>query len=96
MKKYLNEVKKILGLKELRIFPSYLAYNFLLAIIPTFTILILITSLFSISTNQIMDLIRSNVPHDIANIIISIINTKKYSLEIGFLNITTIYTSIGK
>ena len=93
MEKYLKEVKEILGLKELRIFPSYLAYNFILALIPTLTLFILITNIFSISTDRVVDLIQSSIPHDIADIIINIMSTKNYSFGIGFLNVTTIYAS---
>ena len=93
MKLYLSKIKEILSLKELRIFPSYLAYNFILALIPMLTVLILITSLLSISTDSVTNLIRENIPNNIADIIINIISSKNYSLSVGFLNITTLYIS---
>ena len=93
MKQFIKEVKKILSLKELRIFPSYLAYNFVLAIIPTITILIFITSVLSISTDSVVNLIRSNIPDNIADIIINIMASKNYSIGVGFLNLTTLYIS---
>ena len=38
IKKYIKKIIEILSLKELRILPAYLAYSFVLASIPLFTI----------------------------------------------------------
>lgn len=93
MKKYFDKVVKILSLKELRILPSYLSYNFVLAIIPMFTIIFLITSLFSISIDSVVDLIRNFIPNYIGDILIDIISSKSYNISIGFLNLITLYAS---
>lgn len=93
MKKYLEKVVKILSLKELRILPSYLSYNFVLAIIPTFTVILLIASLFSISIDSIINLIDDTIPSYIGDVIISVISSKNYTLSIGVLNLVTLYAS---
>lgn len=93
MKKYLKKVLKILSLNELRILPSYLSYNFVLAIIPTFTIILLIASLFSISIDSVINLIDDTIPNYISDVIISIISSRNYTLSIGLLNIFTLYVS---
>ena len=93
MKKYIKKVLKILSLNELRILPSYLSYNFVLAIIPTFTVILLIASLFSISIDSVINLIDDTVPSYIGNIIIDIISSKNYTLSIGLLNLVTLYAS---
>ena len=84
---------KILSLNELRILPSYLSYNFVLAIIPTFTVMLLIASLFSISIDSVINLIDDTIPSYIGNVIIDIISSKNYTLSIGVLNIVTLYAS---
>lgn len=93
MRKYLRRVVKILSLNELRILPSYLSYNFVLAIIPTFTVVLLIASLFSISIDSIITLIDDTIPDYIGNAIIDIISSKNYTLYVGLLNIVTLYAS---
>lgn len=93
MKKYLKKVVKILSLNELRILPSYLSYNFVLAIIPTFTVILLIASLFSISIDSIVNLIDDTIPSYIGDVIIDIISSKNYTISIGVLNIVTLYAS---
>lgn len=93
MKNKLKKILKILSLQELRILPSYLAYNFVLAIIPTFTIIILIASVFSISSDSVISFINNIIPNYIGNILTNIISSKNYSLSIGLLNIVTLYAS---
>ncbi len=93
MKKYFKKILKILSLNELRILPSYLSYNFVLAIIPTFTIILLIASLFSISIDSVINLIDDTIPNYISDVIISIISSRNYTLSIGLLNIFTLYVS---
>lgn len=79
----------ILDLKELKILPAYLSYSFVLASIPILTIIILVASLFSISIDSIIELIRDLLPSYISNDIISAISGREYDFSIGFLNITT-------
>ena len=93
MKKYFKKVLKILSLNELRILPSYLSYNFVLAIIPTFTIILLIASFFSISIESIIDLIKDTIPSYIGDVIISIVSSKNYTLPVGVLTLFTLYVS---
>ena len=93
MKKSIKRIIKILSLNELRILPSYLSYNFVLAIIPMFTVIFLIASIFSISVDSIINLIDDTIPSYIGNIIIEIISSKNYTLSIGILNIITFYAS---
>lgn len=93
MKEYFKKVVKILSLNELRILPSYLSYNFVLAIIPTFTVILLIASIFSISIDSIINLIDDTIPNYIGNAIIDIISSKNYTLSIGLLNLVTLYAS---
>ena len=42
IKKYFKKIIEILSLKELRILPAYLAYSFVLASIPLFTIIVIV------------------------------------------------------
>ena len=49
IKKYFKKIIEILSLKELRILPAYLAYSFVLASIPLFTIIVIVAGRFNIS-----------------------------------------------
>ena len=93
MKNYLKKLIKILSLNELRILPSYLSYNFVLAIIPTFSVIFLIASLFSISIESVIYLIEDIIPDYIGNVIVDIISSKNYTISIGLLNLVTLYAS---
>lgn len=93
MKEYLKKIVKILSLQELRIFPYYLSYNFVLAIIPTFTLLFLVAGIFSISSDTVINFIDSIIPSNISKVLIDIISSKNYTLPIGILNIITLYAS---
>lgn len=93
MKNNIKKVLKILSLNELRILPSYLSYNFVLAIIPTFTVILLIASLFSISIDSVINLIDDTIPSYIGDVLINIISSKNYTLSIGLLNLLTLYAS---
>ena len=93
MKKYIKKVLKILSLNELRILPSYLSYNFVLAIIPTFTIILLIASFFSISIDSVLKLINDTIPNYIGDVIVNIISSKNYTFPVGLLTLVTLYVS---
>ncbi len=89
LRKSLKRIIKILSSKELRILPAYLAYSFVLAIIPLLTIIVVVASSFSISINTILNQISNIVPEYISNTIIGAISSKNFDLSIGFLSLIT-------
>ena len=54
IKKYFKKIIEILSLKELRILPAYLAYSFVLASIPLFTIIVIVAGRFNISIDTVI------------------------------------------
>lgn len=89
IKDKLTSITKTLNLKELKILPAYLSYNLVLAIIPTLTIIACIASLFSISIDSVISLIRSFIPETIGNYIISAISGKEFDFTVGVLSLAT-------
>jgi len=58
IKKYFKKIIEILSLKELRILPAYLAYSFVLASIPLFTIIVIVAGRFNISIDTVINLVN--------------------------------------
>lgn len=88
-KKYFNKIIKILSLEELRILPAYLAYSFVLAIIPIATIIVIVAGYFSISIDSIISLINEFLPSYASDIVVGVISGKDFDISVGALNIFT-------
>ena len=57
IKRYFKKLIEILSLKELRILPAYLAYSFVLAVVPILTIIVIVAGFFSISIDSVISLL---------------------------------------
>lgn len=89
IKKYLKKLLKILSLKELRILPAYLSYSFVLAIMPIFTIIVVVASYFSISMDNITSLINNLLPSYASKIVVNAISGESFDFSIALINIIT-------
>lgn len=78
MKKVLEMIKK----PEMRILPGQLAFFLLLSIIPLGAIVAVIAAEFSLSIDNIINVINDNLPKEIAEFIIQIIDGKSLSMNI--------------
>ena len=67
VKDYLGSLIDILTKPEMSILPANIAFYFVLALIPLFTIIILLASSFSISVDLIIDLVHDLFPIGISN-----------------------------
>ena len=85
IKKYIKRIIEILSLKELRILPAYLAYSFVLASIPLFTIIVVISGRFNISIDTVINLVNEVLPGYVSSTITNVISGKDYDLSICFL-----------
>lgn len=94
IKKYIKNIIRILSLKELRILPAYLAYSFVLASIPLFTLIVIIAGGFSISINTVIGMLNDILPSYISSTITNVISGKNYDLYIGFLNLVTFFLAV--
>ena len=83
LKGYFNETIKTLQRKEMAFLPASMAYYIVLAIIPIFTILVLIASKFSLSIDSVNNLIRDLLPMQVADIVVDTISGKGFDTNIG-------------
>lgn len=89
VKKYVKKIIKILSLKELQILPAYLSYNFVLALIPILTIIVIVAGWFSVSIDSITGLIEDILPSYASDVVIPAISGKEFDFSVGFLNFFT-------
>lgn len=90
IKKYVKKAIKTFNQKEMRILPGNIAFFFVLAIIPLVTILIVVASYFSISTDAIIRFIREIFPEDASGVIVDAIRANGLTNGIGIFNIITL------
>lgn len=85
--KYFKKLFKILKKPEMEILPSSIAFNIILAIIPTLTILTLIASSFDISITMVEKIITNIMPEEVSEIIVEVISGKGFNKTIGISNL---------
>ena len=78
IKKYIKQLYRTITSKEMSILPANIAFYFVLALIPIFTITIVIASHFSITINLVIDLINNIIPSPVSDTIIEIISGKGF------------------
>lgn len=88
IKEYLQKLLVINKKPEMSALPSNIAFNIVLALIPTLTVIILIASYFSISLETVMDLVRKIIPGEVSEILIDALSGKGFDSNIGFFTIT--------
>ncbi len=94
--KYFNETIKTLQKKEMAILPACIAYYIVLAIMPTITLLILISSKFSLSIDQVINLVRDFIPDETGKVIIDAISGKGFDTNLGiFIVFAIIFATNG-
>lgn len=87
VKDYLGSLIDILTKPEMSILPANIAFYFVLALIPLFTIIILLASSFSISVDLIIDLVHDLFPIGISNTVTELITTSNLDTHTGIFNI---------
>ncbi len=90
IKRYFDETIKTLQKKEMAILPACIAYYIVLAIMPTITLLILISSKFSFSIDQIVNLIKEFIPEETGKVIIDAISGKGFDTGLGIFTVFAI------
>lgn len=81
--KFWNEFLEIIKRKEMSILPAHLAYYFIISIIPAFTIIFYVASLFNIPTTLISDFLSSTFTKSVSDTLINSINLT----TLGFNNL---------
>ncbi len=87
IKEYVKKIYKTLAKIEMGMLPASLAYNFVLAIIPILTLIILIASSFNISIDSVITFVNNLLPQQASNFVIEIISGKGFDNAVGAFNI---------
>lgn len=95
IKRYFKKMIEILSLKELRILPAYLAYNFVLAVIPILTIIVIVAGFFSISMDSVINLLNDLLPSYASRIVVNAISGESFDFSVGILNIVTFVVAVN-
>lgn len=82
LKNFINQLYQLIKKPEMRILPGQLAFFLLLSIIPLFAVITAIASQFSLSIESLIQIINKNLPSEIADFIIQIIDGKSLSMNI--------------
>ena len=83
IKYYIGQAFKTFNKPELRILPGNIAFFFVLALVPIITLVVLVSSYFSISLDNVIDFIENLVPNEASEIIIETISGKGFDGRIG-------------
>lgn len=87
VKEYLKKLIDIITKPELSILPANVAFYFVLALIPLFTIIIWLASSFSISIDFIIDLVNNVFPSGVNETIVNILTTSNLDTHTSIFNI---------
>ena len=89
VRKFLLDIKELIRKPVMSILPGQLSFFLLLSIIPLMLIIGVIASISSISTNEIIDVIKTNLPFDISELIIPILDGSGVSYNVIILIISS-------
>jgi len=87
IKTYIKKLIDIITTPEMSILPANIAFYFVLALIPMFTLIILIASSFSISIDFIIDLVNSIFPPNVNSTIVDYIQKSNLDTRTWIFNI---------
>lgn len=90
LRQYIKEILTFLNKREMRVLPGNIAFFFMLALVPIFTIIVYIASYFSISVDSVISLISNVLPGESSRTIIEIISGKGFDGHVGLFNLATI------
>lgn len=94
--KFWNEFLEIIKRKEMSILPAHLAYYFIISVIPAFTIIFYVASLFNIPTTAISNFLSSTFSKSVSDTLINNINLTTLGLNNLFFFLVAFYiTSNG-
>ena len=82
LNRFTKKVFQMIKKPEMRILPGQLAFFLLLSIIPLFAIIAVIASQFSLSIEWLIQAINENLPQEVADFIIEIIDGKNLNINV--------------
>lgn len=87
IKKYIKKLLTILKKPEMNYLPGNMAFNFVLALIPTLMVTVYLASLFSVSIDSVIIMLEDILPTKFASTVIDVISGQGFDKGIGLLNI---------
>ncbi len=87
-RKYLKKILKIIEKPEMKILPGHLAFFLVLSIIPIITLVGYVTSLFHVSIDSVVNLVKDVIPYSVFQVLVPFINGNGMDFNIGFSMIT--------
>lgn len=88
LEKFMKKVIKMIKKPEMRILPGQLAFFLLVSIIPLFAIIAVVAGKFSLSIETLIKVIHDNLPQEVANFIIDIVDGKSLNINIAIFCIS--------
>lgn len=82
LKRFISKVIEMIKKPEMRILPGQLAFFLLISIIPLFAIIAAVAGEFSLSIETLIKVIHENLPKEIGDFIVTIIDGKSLSINI--------------
>lgn len=83
LNKYFKEILSALKRREMSILPGNLSFFLVLSLIPMLTLIVYIASLFSISIENVIELLGKVLPEESALVVIDIISGKGFDGSVG-------------
>lgn len=83
VKNYIIEIINALKKTEMNILPGNIAFFFVLALIPAFTIIVYLASFFNLSIDLIIDLVNKFIPNQLGTALVSVLSGKGFDTSIG-------------
>lgn len=85
VKNYIKKLYAILRKPEMSILPANIAFYFVLALIPLFTIILFLASSFSISTDSIINIVNELFPNAVSNTVVNLITTRNVNNHLNLI-----------
>lgn len=93
IKDFFKEIYHVLRLPEMLILPGNLAFFLFLSLIPSITLIGVITSLFSLSTDTLINFLNINLPSGVSDILLPFVNATSLNASTIFLIVLGFYLS---
>ena len=91
LKRQIKKIFKIIRKPVMSILPGQLAFSFVLTIIPVIVLIAILATTFSISLDTITNIIKSNLPKAVSDLLLPLINGRGFDLSILFYLITALW-----
>ncbi len=92
-KYYAKKAFSLFNRMEMRVLPGNVAFFFVLALFPIITILVAISSYFSISLDVVIDFINNLLPKEAGKVIIDAISGKGFDTSVGAFSIIALFAA---